>query len=110
MFNKLYDQIIKLVKNNYLYIIGILIGFFLMTIKLPYYINTPGGSADISSKISIADHQITKNAFNMAYVYEIPATIPTLIYSYFNKNWDVIKKEELFFLMKTKKMLSLEIK
>lgn len=95
MFNKLYDQIIKLVKNNYLYIIGILIGFFLMTIKLPYYINTPGGSADISSKISIADHQITKNAFNMAYVYEIPATIPTLIYSYFNKNWDVIKKEEV---------------
>jgi len=95
MFNKLYDQIIKLVKNNYLYIIGILIGFFLMTIKLPYYINTPGGSADIRSKISIADHQITKNAFNMAYVYEIPATIPTLIYSYFNKNWDVIKKEEV---------------
>ncbi len=95
MFNKLYDQIIKLVKNNYLYIIGILIGFFLMTIKLPYYINTPGGSVDIRSKISIADHQITKNAFNMAYVYEIPATIPTLIYSYFNKNWDVIKKEEV---------------
>ena len=95
MFNKLYDQIIKLVKNNYLYIIGILIGFFLMTIKLPYYINTPGGSVDIRSRISIADHQITKNAFNMAYVYEIPATIPTLIYSYFNKNWDVIKKEEV---------------
>ncbi|HHU54942.1 MAG TPA: PDZ domain-containing protein [Mollicutes bacterium] len=66
-----------------------------MTIKLPYYINTPGGSVDIRSKISIADHQITKNAFNMAYVYEIPATIPTLIYSYFNKNWDVIKKEEV---------------
>ena len=42
MFNKLYDQIIKLVKNNYLYIIGILIGFFLMTIKLHYYINTHG--------------------------------------------------------------------
>ena len=84
MFNKLYDQIIKLVKQLSLHNRNFN-RFFLMTIKLPYYINTPGGSVDIRSRISIADHQITKNTFNMAYVYEIPATIPTLIYSYFNK-------------------------
>ncbi|MDD4282965.1 MAG: PDZ domain-containing protein, partial [Bacilli bacterium] len=43
----------------------------------------------------IADHKIEKDAYKMAYVYEMRATLPTLIYSYFNKNWDVIKKDEV---------------
>ncbi len=95
MFNKLYEEIYEIVKNNYLYIIGFFIGLAIMTIQLPYYINTPGGTSDISSKIEISDHEVTKNAFNMAYVSELHATLPTLIYSYFNKNWDVIKKENV---------------
>ncbi|MDD4719173.1 MAG: PDZ domain-containing protein [Bacilli bacterium] len=103
MLYKLYEQIIKIIKNNYMFIIGFLIGFALITIKLPYYINTPGGSSDISSKIEIADHKIEKDTFKMAYVYEMRATIPTLIYSYFNKNWDVIKKEEVILPNEDKK-------
>ena len=93
MFNKLYIEIIKIVKNNYLFIIGFFIGLALVTIKLPVYINAPGGVSDISEKIEIENYTINKDTFNLAYVYEFPATIPTLIYSYLNKDWDLIKRD-----------------
>ena len=92
MLNKTYDKIFKIVKTLNLYLIGFSIAFLLMTIKLPYYINTPGGIIDIKNKIEIDNYSIKENSFNMAYVSEIRATIPTFLYSYLNKNWDLIKK------------------
>lgn len=94
MLNKTYDKIFKIVKTLNLYLIGFSIAFLLMTIKLPYYINTPGGIIDIKNKIEIDNYSIKENSFNMAYVSEIRATIPTFLYSYLNKNWDLIKKKE----------------
>ncbi len=95
MLNKIYEQIIKIVKNNYLMVISFFIAYSLMFLRLPYYINTPGGITDISSRIEISDYPIAKNVFNLAYVSEIRATIPTFLYSYLNKDWDLIKKEDL---------------
>lgn len=102
MFNKIYDEILKIIKNNYLFIIFFFIGFAIANIKLPIYINAPGGISDVSEKIEIKDYTIDKNTFHMAYVYEFQATIPTLIYSYFNNNWDLIKKEEVIYENETK--------
>lgn len=36
-----------------------------------------------------------KGSFNIAYVREYRATIPTLLISFFNKNWDVVKEEDV---------------
>ena len=38
-----------------------------------------------------------KGILNFAYVSEMKATIPTLIISKINKNWDTLKKEEVLY-------------
>ncbi|MFA5603483.1 MAG: S16 family serine protease [Bacilli bacterium] len=95
MLNKIYEQILKIVKNNYVFFIGLLIGFALMTIKLPYYINAPGGVSDISEKLEIKGYTIKPDSFNLAYVYEFRATLPSFLYSYINQNWELIPKEKI---------------
>ena len=50
MLTKLYDNIKKIIYENYKLILGFFVLLILFTIKLPFYINTPGGVIDISKK------------------------------------------------------------
>lgn len=84
----------KMFKENYKFIIVLILLVFCFTIHFPYYIDTPGGINDVSSKIEIDGYK-SKGSFNLAYVKEYRATIPTLIISLFNNDWNVYKKEEM---------------
>ena len=101
MLTKLYDNIKKIIYENYKLILGFFVLLILFTIKLPFYINTPGGVIDISKKIKIDTPYEIKGSFNFAYVTEITATIPTLIVAYFNKEWNILKKEEVVYANET---------
>ena len=48
----------------------------------------------MDSKIEIDGYK-SIGSFNVAYVKEYRATIPTLIMSLFNKNWDIIKEKDV---------------
>ena len=48
----------------------------------------------MSEKIEINGYE-SEGSFNLAYVKEYRATIPTLIFSLFNKDWKVIKQDEV---------------
>ncbi len=102
MYNKLYEEIKKIIKNNYTFILSFIIAFLIVNVKLPYYINIPGGTSDITSRIVIENYDLPKDSYKMAYVSELRATIPTYIYSLFNKDWDIIKKEEIILNNETK--------
>lgn len=67
----------------------------LFLINLPYYISAPGGLIDTKDKVKISNNFKLSGSLNMAYVSEIHASIPTLIYSFFNKDWDIEKEEEV---------------
>lgn len=95
MFNKLYEEIKKYIKKEYKFLITIIIIFLIFTIKLPFYIDMPGGIIDISKRIEIDDKNNLKGTLNFAYVSEMKATLPTLLISKINKNWDILKKEEV---------------
>lgn len=94
MLTKLYETIIKYIKKEYKFLITLLIILILTTIKLPYYIDMPGGIINISDRIKIDDKTFT-GTLNFSYVSETQATIPMYIISKINKNWDIIKKEEI---------------
>lgn len=96
MLNKIYETIKKYIKEEYKFLITILILFITMTYKLPFYIDTPGGIIDISKRISI-DEKKLNGTLNFAYVSEMNATIPTYIIAKINKDWDIIKKEEVIY-------------
>ena len=72
----------KYIKNNYKFIISMVLILILFTIKFPYYIDAPGGISDVSEKIKIDGYE-SSGSFNLAYVREYRASIPTLIISLF---------------------------
>ena len=85
---------IKVLKQNYKFILFLIVLGIALNIRFPYYINAPGGISDMSKKIDINGYD-SVGSFNLAYVKEYRATIPTLIISVFNKNWDVLKIDEV---------------
>ncbi len=81
--------------REYKYLILLILLFLLFfVIKLPYYIEMPGGILNLDSKIESNIKIKTSGTINMAYVSEIRATIPTYLISKINDNWDLIKLEE----------------
>ena len=84
----------KYIKQNYKFIVVLMSIVLLLSIKFPYYIDAPGGISDMNNKIEMNGYE-SRGSFNVAYVKEYRATIPTLIISLFNKNWDVIKQKEV---------------
>lgn len=97
MFTKLYEKIKEYIKKEYKFLIIIISLFLLFTIKLPYYIDMPGGIIDISERIKVDNKNTQTGTLNFAYVSELRATIPTYIISKINKDWDILKKEEVLY-------------
>lgn len=82
-------------KENYLWFLFYIVFIAAMTYPLPYYIYTGGGIIDVNDKIEIEDATISNGSFNMCYVSEINATIPTYLLSYIIPSWDLVSKEEV---------------
>lgn len=97
MISKIYDEIRQTIKENYKFIITFFILMILFTIKFPFYIEAPGGIIDINDRIIIENKSESQGSFNLAFVTEIKATIPTLILAYFNDDWNIIKEEEILY-------------
>lgn len=80
----------KIIEFRY-FLIMIIIVILLTFIRLPYYIELPGGIFNLDNKIVSPIKIETSGSINMAYVTEIKATIPTYLLSLINKNWDLEK-------------------
>ena len=91
----LFNNIKKSIKEYYKVIIVyvLILAFFL--VEFPYYISAPGGLINTDDKIETTESFKMSGSLNMAYVSEIHATIPTLVISLLNKDWDVEKEEEV---------------
>lgn len=95
MFKQILSKIKEILKENYKFFITLVVIFIICTIKLPYYIETPGGIIDVTKRFEIENASVTNGSLNMAYVGELNATIPTYLIAKINKNWDLIKKEDI---------------
>lgn len=97
MITKIYDEIKKTIKENYKLIFVFFILMIVFSIRFPFYIEAPGGIIDINERISIENKTESVGTFNLAFVSEIKATVPTLVFSYFNKDWKVVREEEIIY-------------
>ena len=95
MIKEIFQKIKQIIKENLLFFIIFFILLFTLTYEFPYYIETPGGTIDIASRITIEDGYSSKGSFHMAYVSELKATIPTLLIAQFKKDWDIVKEKEV---------------
>lgn len=93
MFTKLYEEIKRIIKENYKFLITLIIILLTCTIELPYYIEATGGIIDIQERIEIEDAYESNGSLNMAYVSEYKATIPTVLLSKLKKDWKLVKRD-----------------
>lgn len=91
----LFNNIKKYIKEYYKVIIVYILILVTFLVEFPYYISAPGGLINTDNKIQAKENFKMSGTLNMAYVSEIHATIPTLIVSLFNNDWDVEKEEEV---------------
>lgn len=84
----------KFIKENKYFLTSMLIILVVFNVRLPYYVNTPGGTIDISDRIGYDEFDGYNGSFNMLYVTEYVATIPTYLLSYVINDWDLEKIEE----------------
>lgn len=97
MITKVYDKIKQfLIENIRFFMILVFLGVVL-TYEFPYYIDAPGGLLDVSDRIEITNGYKSEGSFNLAYVSELKATIPTLLIAYFSPNWDILKEEDILY-------------
>lgn len=92
---QLFFKIKEFIQEHILYFVGLVVVFFICSIQLPYYINAPGGIISTFERVSIEDSYDSSGKFYFAYVTEIKATIPTILFSFLNKDWDIYKEEEM---------------
>ena len=91
----LFNNIKKYLKEYYKVIIVYILILALFLVELPYYISAPGGLINTEDKIKTQENFKMSGSLNMAYVSEIHATIPTMLISLINDDWDLEKEEEV---------------
>ncbi len=68
--------------------------FVSLFIKLPYYIDAPGGLINVSKRVQVDGGYPSEGSFNLAYVSEYEATLPMILLSYFIPDWDLYPKQK----------------
>ena len=94
MINKVYDKVLEYLKANYKFYLILLAVFFICIIELPFYIEAPGGLIDVNRRIEVETAKEIEGSFNLPYVLEFRATLPTLIFGHLNRNATVHRKRE----------------
>lgn len=104
------NKIKEFLKNNYKYILVLIVIAFIFLYPLPYYIEAPGGVTNLNDRISIDNYSFKKidGSYNLSYVTEYKATLASLIYARFNKNFDIYKKSDVLLDNETDKEYNLK--
>ncbi len=78
----------KFLKENLKSIIFIIVMALIIGVKLPYYIEAPGGTINLSKRID-KNYDKQNGSLNMLYVTEYKGNIVTVILSKLIKSWDL---------------------
>lgn len=95
MFSKVYEKIIKFLKENIIEIIVFIFVAFLGICPLPYYIDMPGGLLNTKSRVEIENKTSQEGSYNLAYVSEMRATPVLYLIALLNSNWDIVKEKDM---------------
>ena len=71
----------QFIKENYKQIIFLIIMALIVSVKLPYYVEAPGGTINITKRIN-KDYDKKNGSLNMLYVTEYKGNIVTVINKY----------------------------
>ena len=91
MFNKIYEFIKKIFKENYKSLIFFICFLLVMSYPVPYYIFTSGGITDLSERFEIEDGYEQKGSYNLSYVLELEGNILTFLAGHIIPSWEIVE-------------------
>lgn len=94
MFNKLYTRFKNFIKENYKFLIFLVVFTVAMTVRLPWSIYAPGGTIDVRERMT-GDIKDKEGSLYLTYVSFIEGTIPTLLLANILPEWDIISNDDL---------------
>lgn len=95
MHNKVYEKIIKFIKENLWFFISLVAIILVFTIELPYVVEMPGGYISLNDRVTIEGKEENNTEMGMAYVTTLKGSIPFLLFSYINSDYDIVSKDDL---------------
>lgn len=88
MFKKILNYIIETIKEEYKFIIFLVVLLFILNFPLNYYIVIGGGISDASSRIEVDEKKDSKGSLNISYVSQLDANILFYGLSYIIPTWE----------------------
>ena len=88
MFKKLLDYVVDLIKEEYKFLISMILIFIILNFPINYYIFVGGGVSEMSSRISVDNKYESKGSFNLSYVVQLDATVLSYLLSYVIPTWE----------------------
>ncbi len=87
MFNRLYETIKKIIKENYKSVLLFVFCYLVLMWPVDYYITTGGGTIDINNRVKITNAYNSKGSLHLAYVSELQGNVATYLLSYIIPDW-----------------------
>ena len=88
MIKKIRTYIVNTIKEEYRFIIFLLILYIILQYPVNYYIITGGGTSDVESRINVKNKHKSNGSFNISYVSQLKGTIMTYGLSYIIPLWE----------------------
>ena len=88
MLKKIFNYIKETIKEEYKFIIFLLLLTIILNIPVNYYITTGGGISDISERIEVENGKKSKGSFNLSYVTQLDGTLLSYGLSYIIPSWE----------------------
>lgn len=95
MFSKVYENLKKIIKENIVEILILLLISLFAILPLPYYVDMPGGLLNTAKRVDVDGATKSKGSYNLAYVSEAQATPVLYLLSKIIGDWDIVKEEDM---------------
>lgn len=95
MVNKIYEKIKEFLKNNYKFLIFMVVLVFLFYYELPYVIYKSGGTIDLENRVIIDKEYEEKGSLSMSYVTAMKGTPAFILLSFVIPDWDLFPLAEI---------------
>lgn len=92
---KVLEKIKSFLKENWKFIIFLVVFYLFMNYQLPYSIYTPGGAINMSDRVSGENTYKEEGSLSMTYVSMVKGSIPFIGLSYIIPNWDLVPTDDI---------------
>ena len=88
MLKKIKDSLVEIIKEDWKFLLLMLVIVILLNYRLNYFIVTGGGISDISSRVDVEDKYSSDGSFNLSYVTQLDGTILSYLLSFVFPSWE----------------------